>query len=95
MPPGAEIAERAATPEPIGMLIVPPAPPNPARTSGRSTKAPTTYAQEQNKEAVGKLEKRHRRNSPETSLRGSSTTGDVATYPREQPTQAGDSRHGH
>jgi hypothetical protein len=83
MSPGAEMTERAATPEPIGMLIVSPAL-YPARMSGRSTRAPTTYAQEQEKEAVGKLEKRHRRSPPETNLRGSSTTGHMATHSREQ-----------
>ncbi len=76
MPPGG-LTERAATPEPRELSTAPPAP-NPPRTSSRTTKAPTSYTQVQEKEAAERLERRHRRNQPDASLRGGEPTGYVA-----------------
>jgi hypothetical protein len=85
MPPG-EPSKRVVTPEPMETSAAPSAP-YPPRTSNRATRAPVSYVQEQEKEAAGKLEKRHRRNQTETSLRGIGTTGHLAILPGEHQMQ--------
>lgn len=53
------------------------------RTSNRLTKAPALYSQEQEKEAAGRLERRQKKNLPESGPRGSATTGHVAPAPNQ------------
>jgi hypothetical protein len=72
----------STTPEPAETLeLVAPQPP---RTSNRQIRAPATLAQEQEKEAAGKIKRRQKRSQPETGPRGSSTSGHVASTPDNQ-----------
>jgi hypothetical protein len=82
MPLRGVAAERAATPEAAETLE--PAAPQPPRTSNRRIRAPATLAQEQEKEAAGKTERRQKRSQPETGPRGSSTSGYMASTPDNQ-----------
>lgn len=86
MPPGVAATERATTPELTEQSTQPTAP-QPLRTSNRPIRVPTSYSQDQERDAAGRLERRQRKNPPEPSLRESATTG-YATADQTDQTDA-------